>query len=184
MPLIFLQLFAIYVLTQRTIVRYTSSINRKHMNDRNGKGDRKMTKELKKAIEILENKGFCICNQFDGFFGTKSDEYELWKGEELVEDHLTAEDIIEKANEIQGSEEGTSKRENKTTFRHARDKHVYIDVIRNADNRYYMVQYIRHGFPEREAIYMESGVGRKRKIRVEKNTLLGILEDFERVEEA
>ena len=33
MPLIFLQLFAIYVLTQRTIVRYTSSIKKnKHTN--------------------------------------------------------------------------------------------------------------------------------------------------------
>ena len=42
MPLIFLQLFAIYVLTQRTIVRYTSSINRKQMNDPNGNGDRKI----------------------------------------------------------------------------------------------------------------------------------------------
>lgn len=42
MPLIFLQFFAIFVLTQRTIVRYTSSINRKHMNDTNGNGDRKI----------------------------------------------------------------------------------------------------------------------------------------------
>lgn len=42
MPLIFLQLFAIYVLTQRTIVRYTLSINRKQMNDTNGNGDRKI----------------------------------------------------------------------------------------------------------------------------------------------
>ena len=42
MPLIFLQLFAKYVLTQRTIVRYTSSINRKQMNDTNGNGDRKI----------------------------------------------------------------------------------------------------------------------------------------------
>ena len=42
MPLIFLQLFAIYVLTQRTIVRYTSSINRKQMSDTNGNGDRKI----------------------------------------------------------------------------------------------------------------------------------------------
>ena len=42
MPLIFLQLFAIYVLTQRTMVRYTSSINRKQMNDTNGNGDRKI----------------------------------------------------------------------------------------------------------------------------------------------
>lgn len=42
MPLIFLQLFAIYVLTQHTIVRYTSSINRKQMNDTNGNGDRKI----------------------------------------------------------------------------------------------------------------------------------------------
>lgn len=33
MPLIFLQLFAIFVLTQRTIVRYTSSIKKnKHTN--------------------------------------------------------------------------------------------------------------------------------------------------------
>lgn len=42
MPLIFLQLFAIFVLTQRTIVRYTSSINRKQMNDTNGNEDKKI----------------------------------------------------------------------------------------------------------------------------------------------
>lgn len=42
MPLIFLQFFAIFVLTQRTIVRYTLSINRKQMNDTNGNGDRKI----------------------------------------------------------------------------------------------------------------------------------------------
>ena len=42
MPLIFLQLFAIYVLTQRTIVRYTSSIKKnKHTN---GKEENEMKK--------------------------------------------------------------------------------------------------------------------------------------------
>ena len=42
MPLIFFIFFAIFVLTQRTIVRYTSIINRKQMNDTNGNGDRKI----------------------------------------------------------------------------------------------------------------------------------------------
>ena len=42
MPLIFLQLFAIFVLTQRTIVRYTSSIKKnKHTN---GKEENEMKK--------------------------------------------------------------------------------------------------------------------------------------------
>lgn len=63
-----------------------------------------MTEELRKAIETLENEGLCICNQYNGCFGTENAEYELWNREEIVEYHLTAEDIIEKANEIQRSE--------------------------------------------------------------------------------
>lgn len=63
-----------------------------------------MTEELRKAIETLENEGLYICNQHNGCFGTENAEYELWNREEIVEDHLTAEDIIEKANEIQRSE--------------------------------------------------------------------------------
>jgi len=42
MPLIFLQKNAEHALTQRTTVSYTSSINRKQMNDTNGNGDRKI----------------------------------------------------------------------------------------------------------------------------------------------
>lgn len=36
-----------------------------------------MNEELKKAIEKLENKGFYIENQFDGFVSTLPNEYEL-----------------------------------------------------------------------------------------------------------
>mgnify|MGYP007039109841 FL=1 len=49
---------------------------------------------MKEAEKILNNKGFSITNQFDGFFGTVTNEYELYKGDECVMDHLSESQII------------------------------------------------------------------------------------------
>ena len=51
-------------------------------------------KSMKEAEKILNNKGFSITNQFDGFFGTVTNEYELYKGDECVMDHLSESQII------------------------------------------------------------------------------------------
>lgn len=76
-------------------------------------------------------------------------------------------------------------RTERATFRNIRNEHKYIDVVHHGDGHYYMIQYIKHDFPERTVInYMGTRVGRKQKFRIGKATLLGILEDYERVEEA
>ena len=49
---------------------------------------------MKEAIKKLESKGYFICNQFDGFYGTKKDEYELYKGDDIVIDHLSEAQVI------------------------------------------------------------------------------------------
>ena len=47
---------------------------------------------MKEAIKKLENKGYFVCNQFDGF--TTTGEYELYKGENVVIDHLSEAQVI------------------------------------------------------------------------------------------
>ena len=37
---------------------------------------------MKEAERTLNNKGYFIMNQFDGFYGTVTNEYELYKGDE------------------------------------------------------------------------------------------------------
>ena len=45
---------------------------------------------MKEIIEKLEKAGYYVCNQFDGFFGTVENEYELYNQDHnLVADHLT-----------------------------------------------------------------------------------------------
>ena len=48
---------------------------------------------MKEAIKKLENKGYFVCNQFDGFASTTG-EYELYKGESVVIDHLSESQVI------------------------------------------------------------------------------------------
>ena len=48
---------------------------------------------MKEAIKKLENKGYFVCNQFDGFTNT-TDEYELYNGENVVIDHLSEAQVI------------------------------------------------------------------------------------------
>ena len=72
----------------------------------------------------------------------------------------------------------------KATFQNIRNEHKYIDVVHHGDGHYYMIQYIKHDFPEITVInYMGTRVGRKQKFRVRKTSLIAILEDYERVEE-
>ena len=49
---------------------------------------------MKEAIKKLESKGYFVENQFDGFYGTKEDEYELYKGDDIVIDHLSEAQVI------------------------------------------------------------------------------------------
>ena len=54
---------------------------------------------MKEAIKKLENKGYFVCNQFDGFTSTTG-EYELYKGENVVIDHLSESQVIALADLI------------------------------------------------------------------------------------
>ena len=49
---------------------------------------------MKEAIKKLESKGYFVENQFDGFYGTKKDEYELYKGDDIVMDNLSEAQVI------------------------------------------------------------------------------------------
>ena len=49
---------------------------------------------MKEAIRKLEIKGYFVCNQFDGFNGTIENEYELYKNDDVVMDHLSEAQVI------------------------------------------------------------------------------------------
>ena len=49
---------------------------------------------MKEAERVLHSKGYFITNQFNGFYGTNTNEYELYKGDECVMDHLSESQII------------------------------------------------------------------------------------------
>lgn len=55
---------------------------------------RKGEKKMKEAIKKLESKGYYIDNQFDGWFGTFPDRFELHKGDEIVMDNLSESQVI------------------------------------------------------------------------------------------
>ena len=78
-------------------------------------------------------------------------------------------------------------RANKTergTFRNIWNENKFIDVVHHGDGHYYMIQYIKHEFPGRTVVnYIGTRCGHKQKFRIGKTTLLGILEDYEKIEE-
>lgn len=88
---------------------------------------------------------------------------------------------------IDSSERCKKPRANRTqraTYQNIRNENKFIDVVHHGDGHYYMIQYIKHEFPERTVVnYMGTRCGRKRKFRVRKGTLLGILEDYRKVGE-
>ena len=50
---------------------------------------------MNEIINALEAKGYMVCNQFNGFFGTLPDTYELYdKNGNIVADNLTKQDLI------------------------------------------------------------------------------------------
>ena len=49
---------------------------------------------MKEAEKILNIKGYFITNQFDGVYGTVTNEYELYKGDKCVMDHLSESQVI------------------------------------------------------------------------------------------
>lgn len=49
---------------------------------------------MKEAERVLNSKGYFITNQFNGFYRTNTNEYELYKGDECVMDHLSESQII------------------------------------------------------------------------------------------
>ena len=45
-------------------------------------------------IKELENNGYMVCNQFNGYFGTEQDLYEVYDSNYvLVDDNMTLEDL-------------------------------------------------------------------------------------------
>ena len=45
-------------------------------------------------IKELENEGYMVCNQFDGYFGTEESRYEVYDSNYvLVDDNMTLEDL-------------------------------------------------------------------------------------------
>lgn len=75
-------------------------------------------------------------------------------------------------------------RTERTTYQNNRNKHKFIDVVYHGDGHYYMIQYIKHELPERTVVnYMGTRCGHKQKFRIGKATLMGILEDYTKVEE-
>ena len=54
----------------------------------------KQEKKMKEAIKKLESKGYYIDNQFDGWFGTFPDRFELHKRDEIVMDNLSKSHVI------------------------------------------------------------------------------------------
>lgn len=53
---------------------------------------------MKEAVRKLESKGYFVTNQFDGFGGTKANEYELMNVEgESIMDHLSEAQVIDLA---------------------------------------------------------------------------------------
>ena len=76
-------------------------------------------------------------------------------------------------------------RTEKATYQNIRNEHKYIDVVHHGDGHYYIIQYIKHELPERTVgNYMGTRCGHKQKFRIGKGTLLSILEDYKKVEEA
>jgi len=56
---------------------------------------------MKEIIEKLEKASYHVCNQFDGFFGTVENEYELYNQDHnLVADHLTESDLEKYVEEV------------------------------------------------------------------------------------
>lgn len=49
---------------------------------------------MKEAIKKLENKGYFVENQFDGFTSTIAGEYELYNGGNVVIDHLSESQVM------------------------------------------------------------------------------------------
>ena len=50
-------------------------------------------KDIKTITRELENKGYMLFNQFDGFYNTEKDLYEVWKGDNIIVDNMTVEKL-------------------------------------------------------------------------------------------
>lgn len=49
--------------------------------------------DIKTLTRELENKGYMLFNQFDGFYNTEKDLYEVWKGDNIIVDNMTVEKL-------------------------------------------------------------------------------------------
>lgn len=50
-------------------------------------------KDIKTITRELENKGYMLFNQFDGFYNTEQDLYEVWKENNIIVDNMTVEKL-------------------------------------------------------------------------------------------
>ena len=57
-----------------------------------------LSEMLKESTQKLEDKGYFVCNQFDGFTSTLENEYELYKGENIIMDHLSLAQVMQLSN--------------------------------------------------------------------------------------
>lgn len=52
---------------------------------------------MKSAIEKLELKNYYVMNQYDGYYSTSKDLFELWKDNKIVMDNLSEAQVIQLA---------------------------------------------------------------------------------------
>jgi hypothetical protein len=76
-------------------------------------------------------------------------------------------------------------RTEKATYQNIRNANKFIDVVHHGDGHYCLIQYMKHETPNGTVVnYMGTRCGKKQKFRIGKGTLLSILEDYKKVEEA
>lgn len=81
---------------------------------------------IKEAIKVLEEKkNYMVLGQFDGWFGTIEGEYSISDASnnyEVVKDHVSEEEIIKMAEELEGRKEEKEMKKNRRSY-------ASIDII-------------------------------------------------------
>lgn len=117
-----------------------------------------------------------IWNMYNGIYEDEDGERYIYVKE--IEDQEAQEEkkVIKRSR---------ANRTTRATYRNIRNEHKFIEVVHHGDGHYYMIQYMKHELPERTIVnFMGHRCGRKQKFRVGKATLMEILEDYKKVEEA
>lgn len=103
---------------------------------------------MKEAENTLNSKGYYITNQFDGFYGTLANEYELYKNDECIMDHLSETQIIALAKILQRKRKNTmTKVEMMAKLK--RNKGVGVEITTATGN---MIYYFYEDFEDSNGI--------------------------------